>query len=98
MKATVLFDRNTLLWRAHELHLSKDLIKGAEWIKSHLTELGRAQFLHVLDVELDSFEVTGEDKWVWSSSELPNTPTIEECITENKAKIVSCLNKLKRNN
>ena len=94
MKATVMYDTEKHKWHLYELHLSADFFRGAEYIKKRLTDVGKEVYLHVLDVELTSFEITGDKSYLWSSEELPKTPSLADRIKDNKDKIINCLNKL----
>ena len=96
MRAIVIFDREKLEWNLMQLNLQPDFSMTLKNIKRSFTKLGHARFPHILEVELDSFELTGENTYTWSSSELPKTPTIEECLTENKVNLTNCLNALKQ--
>jgi len=94
MKATVMFSRDELKWHLCELHLSGSFIKGAWAIKNSLTKKGESVFTHVLEVEIQSFETKGGNKFSWSCKDLPDTPTIEECIEKNKADLNLYLSKI----
>jgi len=95
MKAIVLFDRDKLNWQLVQLNLHSSFGLSLSAVKRCFTGLGRVQYPKILEVELDYFEVTGEKTYSWSSDELPKTPTIEECIAENRVNILSCLSKLR---
>ena len=84
MKGTVIFDRDKLEWYLVDVGFNCELFKGAKYIIGRLTDVGRERFLHILDVELDSLEMTGENSYSWSSSELPDTPDIHQCIRETR--------------
>lgn len=96
MKAVVIFDRESLEWYLVQLNLQPDLSVSLKNIKKSFTKLGNARFPHILEVKLDSFELTGENTYTWSSSELPKTPTIEEYLAENRINLTNCLNALKK--
>lgn len=83
MKGLAVFDRDKLKWQLLDVCLASDFFKDAKVFKRLLSELGRSKFIHILDVELDSFEITGANTFNWSTKELPKTPTIEECIKQN---------------
>lgn len=95
MKAIVIFDREDLEWNLVQLNLQPDFSRTLKSIKRNFTKLGLERFIHILEVELDSFELTGDKTYSWSSSELPKTPTIEECLAENRVNLTKCLNALR---
>lgn len=96
MNATVMFDRDKLEWILVGIHLTKDFDVSATKVKQRLSLLGLIKFPFIVDVNLLTFKVTGENKFSWSCGELPKTPTIEECINKNRCDIAFCLSKLKR--
>ena len=88
MRAIVIFNREKLQWKLVQLNLHINLQMSLKSLKTGFTKLGRLKFPIIIEVEIDSFEVTGDNSFTWVSSELPETPTIEECIAENRANIM----------
>jgi len=95
MKAIVMFDRDKLDWHLVQLNLAVDFDMTVENIKRGFTSLGRIRFPHILEVEINAFKFNGGVSYSWSSSELPDTPDINECIKKNKADILLAMSKLK---
>ena len=94
MKAIVMFDNEQLVWKLVQLNLSVDFIMSLDRIKRGFSEKGKIRFSPILEVDVASFEATGDKTYIWSSNELPKMPTIEERIAKNKSDILLCLGKL----
>ncbi len=94
MKAIVMFDRDKLKWHLVQLNPHGSFKRTLDSMKKSMTPYGREIYPAILEVEVDSFEVTGEKSYLWSSNELPKMPTLEEYIAENRANIVKCLTAL----
>ena len=94
MRAIVAFDRDRVEWTMFQLNLTVDFAMNLDTIKRGFNKFGMIKFPHILEVEIDTLKMTGEKSWSWSSSELPATPTLEECIVENRANILACLSRL----